>query len=161
MFRFSLWQFLFFKSIQKCKKYKIDWRRTIFSAVFLQCQKRISIIMSKSLSKNLSNKNKHWCFCCLQDKTWIKMPILWKHRVCCFHYWDSFDRNNWPSIFDVQKDSTNIALFRVEIWFLLTNQRTWLMSQYKFLIKWNLGSLPISLSLELNCTCTLWLILKS
>ena len=23
----------------------------------------------KILSKNLSNENKHWCFCCLQDKT--------------------------------------------------------------------------------------------
>ena len=28
-----------------------------------------SIITSKSSSKNLSNQNKHLCFCCLQDKT--------------------------------------------------------------------------------------------
>ena len=28
-----------------------------------------SNIMSKSLSKNLSNGYKQWCFCCLQDKT--------------------------------------------------------------------------------------------
>ena len=35
-----------------------------------------SIITSKSLSKNLRTENKHWCFCCLQGKTWIKIPIL-------------------------------------------------------------------------------------
>ena len=28
-----------------------------------------SFITSKSWSKNLSNENKHWHFCCLQDKT--------------------------------------------------------------------------------------------
>ena len=33
------------------------------------------------LAKNLSNESKHWCFCCLQDKKWIKiansLQLLW------------------------------------------------------------------------------------
>ena len=49
---------------------------------FKNVKNRLSIITSKSLSKNLSNESKHWYFCFLQDKTWIKMPILW-------NYWDS------------------------------------------------------------------------
>ena len=36
---------------------------------FYKVKNGLSIIMSKSLSKNLSNENKQWCFCCLQDKT--------------------------------------------------------------------------------------------
>ena len=66
--------------------------------------------MSKSSSKNLSNENKHWCFCCLQDKTWIKMPIVWKHRVFWFFIteilWWTFWRNKWQSVFDIVKDSS-------------------------------------------------------
>ena len=58
-----------------------------------------SSIMSKSSSNNLSNENKHCCFCCLQDKTWIKMPkwtifvisLLWKHRVFMFSLLRFFD----------------------------------------------------------------------
>ena len=46
------------------------------SSLFTTLKIGSSIITSKSLSKNFSNENKHRCFCCLQDKTWIKMPIL-------------------------------------------------------------------------------------
>ena len=53
--------------------------RNHHSAIFLQRQKRIIKYYVKKFVKNLSNENKHWRFCCLQDKTWIKMPILWKH----------------------------------------------------------------------------------
>ena len=51
-----------------------------------------SIITSKSSSENLSNHNKHLCFCCLQDKTWIKMPkwTIFRNIITnvCLHYWD-------------------------------------------------------------------------
>ena len=52
-----------------------------------------SIITSKSSSKNLSiNENKHWCFCCLQDKMWIKMPKMNYFfniiKSVCFDSWD-------------------------------------------------------------------------
>jgi hypothetical protein len=57
----------------------------------LQHQIRSSFITSKSLSKNLSNEKNHWCFCCLRDKTRLKMPILWKHRVCLFSLLSFFD----------------------------------------------------------------------
>ena len=46
------------------------------SWIFLQRQ---LLTTSKSSSKNLSYENKHCCFCFLSDKTWTKMPILWKN----------------------------------------------------------------------------------
>ena len=45
--------------------YNVDIRAESFYNV----KNESSIITSKSLSENLSNENKHWCFCCLQDKT--------------------------------------------------------------------------------------------
>ena len=61
--------------------------------------------MSKCLSKNLSNRNKHFCFCCLQAKMWIKMTkwtifmILSQVLVCITEiFWPIFWRNNWRSI---------------------------------------------------------------
>ena len=40
--------------------------RWAFSGGVLQRQKRIvNLLRQKSSSKNLSNENKHWCFCCL------------------------------------------------------------------------------------------------
>ena len=62
-----------------------------------------SIITSKSSSKNLSNEKKQWCFCCLQDKTWIKIPILWKHFSITEILWRTFWCNIWRSIFGVVK----------------------------------------------------------
>ena len=70
------------------------------------------IITSKNSSENLSNHNKHLCFCtvfssfcCLQDKTWIKMPkwtiflISSKQFVLITeNFWRIFWRDNWPSI---------------------------------------------------------------
>ena len=43
---------------------------------FYNVKNGLSFILSKSSSKNLSNENKHCRLCCLQDKMWIKMPIL-------------------------------------------------------------------------------------
>ena len=45
----------------------------------------------QSISVMKTNTAVHWCFCCLRDKTWIKMPILWKHRVCLFSLLRFFD----------------------------------------------------------------------
>ena len=73
------------------------------SSLFTTSKKRLSIITSNNSSKNL------WCFCCLQDKTWIKMPILWKHSVFVFIteiLWRTFWHNKWRSVFDVVKDSS-------------------------------------------------------
>ena len=39
------------------------------AGVFYKVKNRSSIVTSKNLSENLSNHNKHLCFCCLQDKT--------------------------------------------------------------------------------------------
>ena len=89
-----------------------------FSRVFLLRQLWIVNYYVKNWSNHLSNENiplpKHCCFCCLQDKTWIKMPkwtrfetlFLWKHQFFCFHYWyylTKFWRNNWRSIIDLVK----------------------------------------------------------
>ena len=60
----------------------IFWMKIFIAQYFYKVKNGLSNITSKSSSKNLSNENKHWCFCCLQDKTWIKMQILW-------NYWDS------------------------------------------------------------------------
>ena len=64
-----------------------------------------SIIMSKSSSKNPSNETKHWCFCCLQDKTQVKMPILCKYRVCLFSLLRFFDE-----LFDLIIDDPFLTL---------------------------------------------------
>ena len=55
--------------------------------------------MSRSSSKNLSNRNKHWCFYCLQEKKWIKILFLWKHSVFVFILLRFFD-----NLFDVIND---------------------------------------------------------
>ena len=64
-----------------------------------------SVITSKSLSKNFSVHIKHFCFCCLQDKPWIKMPkwtvFVISSQVCHFDYWDFLQtiwHNNCRSI---------------------------------------------------------------
>ena len=69
------------------------WITTTKAESFYNVNYGSSIIMSKSSSKNLSNQNKHSCFCCLQDKMWIIIPkwtffevsFLWKHQSLCFH----------------------------------------------------------------------------
>ena len=38
------------------------------AGVFYKVKNGSSFIMSKSSTKNLSNENKRWCFCCLKDK---------------------------------------------------------------------------------------------
>ena len=43
-----------------------------------------SIITSENWSENLNNKNKNWCFCCLLDKTLIKMPKRTGNKDCLF-----------------------------------------------------------------------------
>ena len=75
------------------------------SAVFLQHQKQIVNYYVKTSSKNLSNENKQWCFCCLQDKKWSKMPILWKNRVRMFSLLIFFDE-----LFDVIFDKPFLTL---------------------------------------------------
>ena len=37
-------------------------------------------------------KTKHRYFCCLQDKLWIRLPNLWKHRVRLFPLLRFFDK---------------------------------------------------------------------
>ena len=68
-----------------------------------------SIITSKSLPENLSNHNKHFCFCCLQDKTWIKMPklsiFLKSHHKCLFWLLTFSDK-----LFDVINDDRFLTL---------------------------------------------------
>ena len=72
---------------------------------FYNVKHGLSFIMSKSSSKNLSNENKRWSLCCLQDKTWIKMPILWKHRVCLLSLLRFFDE-----LFDIINDDPFLTL---------------------------------------------------
>ena len=48
---------------------KVTLAEALAAQSFYNLKNRSSIISSKSLSKNLSNENKKWCFCCLQDKT--------------------------------------------------------------------------------------------
>ena len=43
--------------------------KVIIAESFYNVKYGSSIITSESLSENLSIENKHWCFCCLQDKT--------------------------------------------------------------------------------------------
>ena len=47
---------------------KVGLYLILLAGVFYNVKNGLSFIMSKSSSKNLSNENKHWCFCCLQDK---------------------------------------------------------------------------------------------
>ena len=69
---------------------------------FYNVENGSSFITSKSLSENLSNHKKHLCFCCLQDKTWIKMPkwtiFLISSKVFVLIteiFWWTFWCNNW------------------------------------------------------------------
>ena len=82
------------------------------AGVFYNVKNGSSFITSKSSSENLSNHNKRLCFCCLQDKTWIKMPkwtiFLISSKVFVLIteiFWQTFWRNKWRSVFDVVKDS--------------------------------------------------------
>ena len=43
-----------------------------YSAVFVQLKKGLSIITSKSSSKNISNENKQWCFVAFKTKHVLK-----------------------------------------------------------------------------------------
>ena len=70
--RLSHGQSLFFVIIKNQKVRVVQ----VITTEFYNVKNESSIIMSKSSSKNLSNENKECCFWCLQDKTWIKMPIL-------------------------------------------------------------------------------------
>ena len=81
--------------------------------VFYNVKNGSSFITSKSSSDNLSNHKKHLCFCCLLDKTWIKMPkwtiFLISSKVFVLIteiFWLNFWRNKWQSLFDVVKDSS-------------------------------------------------------
>ena len=77
----------------------------IRAGVFYNVKKGSSFIASKSSSKNVSNEKNPWCFCCLQDKTLIKMPVLWKHRVSLFSLLRFFDE-----LFDVINDNPFLTL---------------------------------------------------
>ena len=87
-FKTNVLQVLNFRTIcanvHKSDKINFELIGDKIAGVFYNIKNGSSFIMSKSSSKNLSNENKPWCFCCLQDKTWIKMPILWKHTACFF-----------------------------------------------------------------------------
>ena len=89
------------------------WFLTVKARVFYNVKNGSSFIRSKSSSENLSNDNKYLYFCCLQDKTWIKMPkwtiflVSSKMFVLITDiFWQSFWRNKWRSVFDVVKDSS-------------------------------------------------------
>ena len=79
------------------KVYQKDW----IAEFFCKFKNGSSIITSKNLSKNLSNESKQWCFCCLYDKTLIKMPILRNIELFTEILWQIFWCNNGWSIFDV------------------------------------------------------------
>ena len=49
-----------------------------FSAVFLQFQKSNCKLLPQKVRHRISVMN-HWCFCCLQDKMGIRMPIFWNY----------------------------------------------------------------------------------
>ena len=64
-----------------------EWERpikVILAGVFYNVKNGSSFITSKSSSKNLSNENKHCCFCCLQNKSWIEMPKWTGITECLF-----------------------------------------------------------------------------
>ena len=70
--------------------WEISLKGLQLAEVFYDANYRSTIITSKNTSKNLS-------FCCFPDKKCIKMPILWKHRVCLVFFteilWQTFWRN--------------------------------------------------------------------
>ena len=83
------------------------WNKSLAES-FYKISYGSSIITSKKLSKNFSNQNKHFCFCCLQDKTWIQMPkrtiFVISSQVFLLIteiFWPTFWRNNWWSIIEV------------------------------------------------------------
>ena len=73
-----------------CAKYLKG--QTEITTVTLACRQKPSLSTTSIMDRQLFHKKvcqiisvmkkKHWCFCCLQDKTWIKMPKQ-------FHYWES------------------------------------------------------------------------
>ena len=65
-----------------------------------------SIITSESLWENLSKENKHWCFCCLKDKTRIKMPKSTGNTECLF----SLLRFSDDKLFDITIDDPYLTL---------------------------------------------------
>ena len=104
------------KSGDLCVEIKLGKiKSSIFNSlaeVFYSANYWSPIITSKNSSENLSNHNKHLCFCtvfssfcCLQDKTWIKMPkwtiflISSKEFVLITEiFWRIFWRDNWRSL---------------------------------------------------------------
>ena len=78
------------------------------AGVFYNVKNGSSFITSKSSSENLSNHNKYLCFCCLQDKMWMKMP-KWtvflisseKFVMITENFWRIFWHDNWRSIIGV------------------------------------------------------------
>ena len=67
------------------KDSELDHKQSLSTTSIMDCQ----LLRQKVRQKNLSNQNKHFCFCCLQEKTWIKMQ-KWTIFVIssdCFDYW--------------------------------------------------------------------------
>ena len=77
------------------------------------------------MPKNHSKEIKQLCFCCYQDQTWIKMPILWKHFSTTECLWRTFWRNIWRCVFDFLK----ILGYYVFFWDCLSKLEGITMSQ--------------------------------
>ena len=75
-------------------------------------------IFNYKFVKESQNENKHWCFCCLQDKTWIKMSFLWKHRLYLFSLLRFFDIIIDDPFFDfVERLCFNDKEMTLSLWF--------------------------------------------
>lgn len=73
-------------------------------SLFYHVNYGLSIIASK-----VSQKHEQWCFCCLQDKKWIKMPKWTENRECLFSLLKRF-----MSVF--AKEEVRTGPFRSLIW---------------------------------------------
>ena len=63
-------------------------KQSLLTTSNMDCQ-----LLHQKLVKKISvMKHKHWCFCCLQDKTWKKNAktncFSGNTSFLCFHYWE-------------------------------------------------------------------------
>ena len=87
----------------------------------MDCQ----LLRQNLVKKSQQRKHKYWCFCCLQDKTWIKVPkqtIFLEKQVFLFteNLWRNLWRNNWQSIFDVVE---RLSLWHFYLFFVFSKSR--------------------------------------
>ena len=76
-------------------KINLVWHYTK-AQYFYNVKNRLSIITSKSLSKNLCNENKPWCFDVFKTKRELKWQLS---GITTEILWQTFWRNNWQFVF--------------------------------------------------------------